>query len=204
MYHCGRVAASTNGSARCMRGLPRSVAKHLHARSTYLISTRIHLEGPYGVSKVYDRPWLPAAKGQGAASCRHAPKPLLTLCLQGALAASKAALAREEGRVAAAVRARGALEAVWAANRQRSGAARTMQRAWRAWRMRRLQQQGRSANQVGFHWCQVRVQGRAWRAWRVRRLQQQEHSSCRRHFPWCSGSGFKGAVRGLLQQGRSA
>ncbi len=68
--------------------------------------------------------------------------------MQGALAASKAALAREEGRVAAAECARAALEAVWAANRRRSGAARTMQRAWRAWRVRRLQQQGRSAVQV--------------------------------------------------------
>ncbi|KAK9845464.1 hypothetical protein WJX81_007142 [Elliptochloris bilobata] len=68
--------------------------------------------------------------------------------LQGALAATKAALAREEGRVAAAERARAALEAVWAANRQRSGAARTVQRAWRAWHVRGLLQQGRSAAQA--------------------------------------------------------
>lgn len=67
---------------------------------------------------------------------------------QGALVGTKAALAREEGRVAAAERARAALEAVWASNRRRGGAARTVQRAWRAWRVRGLLQQGHSAAQV--------------------------------------------------------
>lgn len=64
------------------------------------------------------------------------------------MAATKAALAREEGRTAATARSRAALVAVWVANRRRGGAARTVQRAWRAWRVRGLLQQGHSAAQV--------------------------------------------------------
>jgi hypothetical protein len=77
--------------------------------------------------------------------------------LQDALAAAKAALAREEGRTAAAARSRAALVSVWAANRRRGGAARTVQRAWRAWRVRGLLQQGRSAAQARAPPCIRRV-----------------------------------------------
>ncbi len=76
---------------------------------------------------------------------------------QDALAGTKAALAREEGRTVAAARSRAALVAVWGANRRRGGAARTVQRAWRAWRVRGLLQQGRSAAQARAPTCIHRV-----------------------------------------------
>ena len=57
---------------------------------------------------------------------------------QESLEAAKGALVKEQQAVAGARRSREAFLAVWAAHRARSGAARTVQRHFRAWRVRRL------------------------------------------------------------------